>query len=265
MAYIMNDYNKSIRPLILVTNDDGVRAPGLKAMVDAVKDLGEVIVVAPAQPQSGQSSALSVNKPLRINEHEDYNGVRIFSVTGTPVDCVKLGLHSIVSHKPDFLFSGINHGSNSGNAITYSGTMGAVIEGCTEGICSVGFSLLHHSLAADFSLSSELVKELATRVVTNPLSTHQCLNINIPAKVVPEGARVCRAAIGHWSEQYERYLDPQGKPFYWLTGRFINEEPNAIDTDEYWLSKNYISVVPVTPDQTLFSAIDPMSKVFNIS
>lgn len=260
----MNDYNAFRRPLILVTNDDSVKAPGLMAMVNAVKDFGDVIVVAPAEPQSGQSSALSVDRPLRINKHEDYNGARVFSVTGTPVDCVKLGLHSIVPRKPDFLFSGINHGSNSGNAITYSGTMGAVIEGCTEGICSVGFSLLHHSLAADFSLSSDLVKELVSRVVNTPTATHQCLNINIPAKIVPEGARVCRAAIGHWSEQYERYIDPQGKPFYWLTGRFINEEPNATDTDEYWLSRNYISIVPVSPDQTLFSAIEPTSKVFNI-
>lgn len=251
------------KPLILITNDDGIHASGLKAMVDAAKHFGDVIVVAPSDPRSGQSSALSVNSPLRIREHEDYEGARMFSVTGTPVDCVKLALHSIVPRRPDFLFSGINHGSNSGNAIIYSGTMGAVIEGCTEGICSVGFSLLHHSLKADFALSAEWVYNIVRQVVANPLPAHTCLNINIPAKVVPVGVKVCRAAIGHWSEQYERYLDPHGNPFYWLTGRFINEEPEATDTDEYWLAHQYISVVPVTPDQTLLSAIPTMSLIYD--
>lgn len=255
---------KNSRPLILVTNDDGIQAPGIMAMVEAVKQFGDVIVVAPAEPQSAMSSALTVNRPLRINEHGNIDGVRLFSVSGTPVDCVKLALHAIVPRRPDFLFAGINHGSNSGNAITYSGTMGAVIEGCTEGIVSTGFSLLHHSMAADFTLSAPMVKELAGRIIEHGLEPHTCLNINIPARVVPVGAKVCRAALGHWSEQYERYEDPHGVPFYWLTGRFINEEPEATDTDEYWLNQGYISVVPSTPDQTRYADIPALSPILNI-
>lgn len=251
--------------LILITNDDSIDAPGLKALIDIARPFGDVFVVAPSEPQSGQSSALSVNKPLRINEHADYNGARMFSVTGTPVDCVKLALDTIVPRKPDLLLSGINHGSNSGNAITYSGTMGAVLEGITEKIPSIGFSLLHHSLKADFSLSRPLSSLILEKAVASlPFPDETGLNINIPARIVPLGARVCRAARGHWSQQYERYLDPNGNPFYWLTGRFINEEPDATDTDEYFLNNGYISIVPVTPEQTKFSAIPSLSKALDI-
>ena len=252
--------------LILITNDDSINAPGLKALIDAARPFGDIIAVAPALPQSGQSSALSVNKPLRINELPDYNGARMFSVSGTPVDCVKLALDAIVPRKPDLLLSGINHGSNSGNAITYSGTMGAVLEGITEQITSIGFSLLHHSIKADFTLSAPLVTEIISRVVNlGGLPPMTGLNVNIPAKIVPLGARVCRAARGHWSEEYERYVDPSGNPFYWLTGRFVNEEPDATDTDEYFLDRGYISIVPVTPEQTQFTAIAPLSDSLNLS
>ncbi|MBD5170606.1 MAG: 5'/3'-nucleotidase SurE [Bacteroidales bacterium] len=252
--------------LILITNDDSINAPGLKALIDAARPFGDIIAVAPALPQSGQSSALSVNKPLRINELPDYNGARMFSVSGTPVDCVKLALDAIVPRKPDLLLSGINHGSNSGNAITYSGTMGAVLEGITEQITSIGFSLLHHSIKADFTLSASLVTEIISRVVNlGGLPPMTGLNVNIPAKIVPLGARVCRAARGHWSEEYERYVDPSGNPFYWLTGRFVNEEPDATDTDEYFLDRGYISIVPVTPEQTQFTAIAPLSDSLNLS
>ena len=178
---------------------------------------------------------------------------------------MKLALHAIVPRKPDFLFSGVNHGSNSGNSITYSGTMGAVLEGCMQGIPSVGFSLLHHSLKADFTLSAPFVRSIAQKVVEKGLPVGVCLNVNIPAKVVPEGVRVCRAAKGYWTEEYRRYLDPAGRPFYLLTGHFVNIEPDADDTDEYWLARRHVSVVPVTPDQSCVSAIKPLSDRFNAS
>lgn len=252
------------RPLIMISNDDSISAPGLFELVDVASKYGDVWVVAPAQPHSGQSSALTVGAPLKIKEvPSDKEGVRLFTVDGTPVDCVKLGLHAIVPRKPDFLLSGINHGSNSGTAIIYSGTMGAVLEGSMEQIPSVGFSLLHHSMKADFSLGIEFVDKIVADVVSNGLPEGICLNVNIPAKVVPAGIRVCRAAKGHWSEEYKRYLDPQGNPFYWLTGRFVNEEPEATDTDEYWLDRNFISVVPVTPDMTSFNSIKSLSGRFN--
>ncbi len=254
------------RPLILITNDDSIEAPGIHVLVDVVKEFGDVYIVAPAHPHSGQSAAITVGSPLRITELPDApDGVRYFTVNGTPVDCIKLALHAIVPRKPDFLFSGINHGSNSGTAITYSGTMGAVLEGCMNGIPSVGFSLLHHSMKADFSLSKEYVHSLTAKIIEKGLPQRVCLNINIPAKVVPEGVRVCRAARGHWSEEYKRYLDPSGNPFYWLTGRFVNAEPDATDTDEYWLARRIISIVPVTPDQSYIPAIKPLSERFNVS
>ena len=241
-----------MRPLALITNDDSIAASGLKRLIDCALDEGcDVIAVAPVTPQSGMSSAISVDKPLRISQRPDYREARMYTVSGTPVDCIKLALSEICPRKPDFVFSGINHGSNSGNAITYSGTMGAVLEGCTNKIVSVGFSLCDHSLKADFSLSMPFIRQIMARVMKDGLPDYVALNVNIPAKVVPLGVKVCRAARGHWSEEYARYTDPMGKPFYWLTGRFVNDDKDATDTDEYWLANNYISLVPVTPDQSI--------------
>lgn len=256
-----------MKPLILITNDDSIEAPGLRKLIEAAEGAcpdADIIAVAPLRAQSGMSSAITVDNPLRIAERPDFLGARMFTVSGTPVDCVKLALDAIVPRKPTLLLSGINHGSNSGNAITYSGTMGAVLEGCTVGIPSVGFSLCHHSMKADFDLSLPFVRELIKRVAASSLPDYTALNVNIPARVVPRGAKVCRAARGHWSEEYRRFTDPQGRPFYWLTGRFVNEEPQSTDTDEYWLAHNYISVVPVTPDQTAVGQMAALSADFDL-
>lgn len=253
-----------MKPLILITNDDGIEAPGLDVLVRLASTFGDVVAVAPLTPQSGQSSAITVDGPLRIKEYEDRHGARRFSVSGTPVDCVKLALNSIVARRPALLLSGVNHGSNSGNAITYSGTIGAVIEGCTVGIPSVGFSLCHHSIRANFSLSEKFMASIIKDVLENGLPDYVALNINIPAHVVPKGIRACRAARGHWSEEYARYVDPHGNPYFWLTGRFVNEEPDATDTDEYWLGQNFISLVPVTPDQTAVAQITDAAGRFNV-
>lgn len=256
---------ENTRPLILITNDDSIEAPGLLHLATIARTMGDVIVVAPERPQSGQSSALTVGAPLRINEvTSDLEGVRMFTVNGTPVDCVKLAMHAIVPRKPDALFSGINHGSNSAVNVLYSGTMGAVLEGCLLGIPSVGFSLLHHSLKADFSMSTAHIADIASKVIASGLPQGVCLNVNIPAKVIPEGVNVCRAARGYWTDEYKRYLDPQGIPFYWLTGHFINEEPDATDTDEYWLKCRHISVVPVSADMTAASAIKELAQRFDV-
>lgn len=251
------------RPLILITNDDAIDAPGLDVLVRIASDFGDVIAVAPTRPQSGKSSAITVDAPLRINQLPDRHGARRFTVSGTPVDCVKLGLDAIVPRKPDLILSGINHGSNSGNAITYSGTMGAVLEGCTIGIPSVGFSLCHHSIRADFSLSERYVRMIIEKVMAGGLPDYTCLNVNIPARVVPKGIRVCRAARGHWTQEYARMMDPHGNPCYWLTGRFVNEEPQATDTDESWLDRGYISAVPCTPDQTQRDFLIPLARILD--
>ncbi len=258
----MSEISTSRRPLILISNDDSINAPGIHTLVDCVSHLGDVIVVAPEQPHSGMSSAFTVNAALRITSRPDYNGARMFTVNGTPVDCIKLGLYAVAPRRPDLVLAGINHGSNSGTSIVYSGTMGAALEACMEGIPSVGFSLLHHSMKADFSLSAPMVTSIVEDVLAKGLPKGVCLNVNIPAKVVPEGVKVCRAARGHWSDGYSRYLDPHGNPFYWLKGRFVNEDIEATDTDEYWLARNYISVVPVSPDMTDASAIRGMAGRF---
>ena len=252
-------------PLILITNDDSINAPGIHCLAEAVKHLGDVYVVAPLHPRSGQSAALTVNGPLFINEIEQppVEGVRMFTVNGTPVDCVKLALHTIVPRRPDLILSGINHGSNAAINVTYSGTMGAVLEGCMNGIPSVGFLLLSHSMKADFSFGMPFIVDIVKNVLEQGLPFYQCLNVNIPSKVAPAGVRVCRAARGHWSEEYKRYIDPSGNPFFWLTGRFVNDEPEATDTDEYWLHHRHISVVPVCPDVTDTASIAKLAGRFN--
>jgi len=251
------------KPLILISNDDGADAPGLHYLIDRVRHLGDIIAVAPKLPQSGMSSAITVNNPLRINLHEDYNGVPVYSVTGTPVDCVKLALHTIVPRRPDVMLSGVNHGSNSGNSVIYSGTMGATMEAAMTGIPSVGYSLLHHSLAADFSETGKWIELITKRVMDNGLPDGICLNVNFPAKCKIEGIKTVRAARGYWTQEYTEYTDPHGKPFYWLTGRFHNIEPDDNQTDEYWLAQGYGSVVPVRMDQSATDAVATVSALLD--
>lgn len=252
------------RPIILMSNDDGITAPGLKYMIEAMKDMGEIIVVAPDGPRSGQASAITVDAPLRIVRKPDYMGAQMWAVSGTPVDCVKLGMHAVVPRKPALLVSGINHGSNSGNSVIYSGTMGAVMEGCMVGIPSVGFSLLHHSWAADFSECGKYVREISARVLAQGLPDGVCLNVNIPARCVPKGVKMACASLGHWTEEYTRYDDPHGKPFYWLTGHYVDAEPNNAMTDNYWLDREYVTVVPVRPDQTATDAMGAIASILDV-
>lgn len=253
-----------MKPLILITNDDSISAKGLRYLVDCVADMADIYVVAPDQPHSGQSSAFTVNAPLHIKEHEDYNGAKMRSVTGTPVDCVKLAMHHIVPRRPDLLLSGVNHGSNAGNSVIYSGTMGAAFEGCMLGIPSIGYSLLHHSLKADFTECTPHIIDITRRVLAEGLPEGVCLNVNFPAKVKIEGMKVVRAAKSHWTEEYQEYLDPHGKPFFWLTGRIINEEQGNPDTDLYWLDRNYGTVVPVRADQNATDAIPAVASLLSL-
>lgn len=251
-----------MKPLILISNDDGIYAKGLRYLVDCVSEYGEVYVVAPDQPQSGQSSAFTVETPLRVKDHEEYNGARIFSVSGTPVDCVKLAMHHIVPRRPDIMLSGVNHGSNAGNSVIYSGTMGAAFEASMQGIPAVGFSLLHHSIKADFSECTPWVKAITRIVMEHGLPEGVALNVNFPAKVKIEGVKVVRSARSHWTEEYKEYLDPHGKPFYLLTGDLVNDEPESADTDLYWLDRNYATAVPVRADQNALDAIPGLAAEF---
>lgn len=252
------------KPLIFISNDDSVEAPGLRHLIDCVADMGDIIAVAPAEPHSGQSSAITVNRPLRLKECDSYHGARILSVDGTPVDCVKLGLHAVVDRRPDIMLSGCNHGSNAGNCITYSGTMGAAIEATMAGIPAIGYSLLDHSMKADFSRTVPYIRNITEKVLASGLERGICLNVNFPADVDIEGLKVVRAARGYWSEEYKEYTDPFGKPFYWLTGRFVNIEPDDSATDEYWLVRNYATVVPARADQSAIDCIDAVSNLLGL-
>lgn len=250
------------RPLILVSNDDGIEAPGLRYLIHCISQFGDVIAVAPDSPRSGQSSAITVEQPLAIRKHEDFAGAAMYSVSGTPVDCVKLAMHTLVDRTPSLMVCGINHGSNAGNCVMYSGTMGAVKEACTVGIPAVGFSLLHHSWEADFSECGSYIETISREVLANGLPEGVCLNVNIPALCVPKGMRTLRAAKGYWTEEYRDYKSPAGRTFYMLTGRFVNGEPEADDTDLYWLDREYVSVVPVAIDETAADSLPDMKKRF---
>mgnify|MGYP000759397872 FL=1 len=236
------------RPLILITNDDGVEAPGLHRLIETASAVGDVVAVAPSLPQSGMSSAITVNAALFIKEHPGYDGARVYSVNGKPVDCVKLALKALTGRKPDLLLSGINHGSNAGNSVVYSGTMGAAAEGCMAGIPSIGFSLTHHSIKADFGPGLPYVDKIMRDVLVNGLPEGICLNVNIPARCEPCGIKVTKAARGYWTEEYQEYTSPHGQPFYWLQGNFVNIDEGDTDTDEYWLDRQYVTVVPYRPE-----------------
>jgi 5'-nucleotidase len=234
-----------MKKLILISNDDSIDARGIHILAESVKHLGEVWVVAPAEQHSGQSSSMTFSAPLRIQEHTSTtDGIRLFSVSGTPVDCVKLALHQILPRTPDLVLAGINHGSNAGNSVIYSGTMGAVFEGCMAGIPSIGYSLLDHDMQADFSECVPYIKALTQKVMERGLPEGVCLNVNFPTKVKVEGMKIVRAARSHWTEEYKEYHDPHGQPFYWLTGKQINEDEGNPETDLYWLDRNYATCVP---------------------
>jgi len=253
-------------PTILICNDDGVDAPGLRFLIGAVGRLGHVVAVAPSGPRSGQSSAITVNTPIRITRRNDFNGAEVYAVDGTPADCVKLAMHTVLSgRRPDVMLSGINHGSNAGNCVIYSGTMGAVFEACMIGIPAIGFSLLHHSWQADFSQCGPYVTRITESVLAHGLPDGICLNVNIPACCVPEGMKVVGSGKGYWTEEYVDYKDPQGNPFYLLSGRYIETAPENRNTDTYWLKRGYVTVVPVRPDPTAGDAIKRISDMLGLN
>lgn len=253
--------NMEKRPLILICNDDGYDARGIDHLTRIAATMGDVVVVAPDSAQSGKSSALTVNAPLMLTSHPDKDGAKIYSVNGTPVDCVKIAIHAVLDRKPDLLLSGINHGSNAAINNIYSGTMGAAMEGCILGIPSVGYSLLSHSPEADFTPLTPFIREITSKVLAGGLPEGVCLNVNFPARCTPMGIKVVRGAKGHWSEEYQDFATPHGTPFFWLTGKFHNEEPDNPETDEYWLGRGYGTVVPIRPDQTANDKINVITDL----
>jgi 5'-nucleotidase len=247
------------RPLILITNDDGADAKGIEVLTELMTQIGDVVVVAPDGPRSAQSNALTVTHPIRFKLLEERDGLVRYSCTGTPTDCVKLALNEIFDKQPNLIVSGINHGSNSAINVIYSGTMGAVLEGCENGILSIGFSLCDYSLNADFSSFEPFILQITREALKNGLPHATCLNVNAPTgKIV--GVRVVRQCDGRWTKEFEKRTDPHGRAYYWLTGSFENHEPTSEDTDEWALEHGFVSVVPTKIDLTAYQAIEAIGK-----
>lgn len=249
------------KPLILVSNDDGITAPGIRNLVEAVKHLGEVVIVAPDSPQSAMGHAVTISKPLRLNQTDIYGDIKAYQCSGTPADCVKLAVDKVLNRKPDLMVSGINHGSNSSINVLYSGTMSAAMEAAIEGIPAVGFSLCDFAYDADFSLAKKVATRIAENILEHGLPTATLLNVNIPKITENEfkGVRICRQAVAKWKEEFDERIDPNGRKYFWLTGKFINNDTGE-DTDEWALANNYASVVPVMFDLTAHHAMPRLNS-----
>lgn len=250
------------KPLILVTNDDSIVAPGIRALIEVMKEIGEVIVVAPDSPQSAMGHAITVNNTITLDKvNLDKEIEHEYSCSGTPVDCVKIAVREILKRKPDLCVSGINHGSNSSINVIYSGTMSAAVEAGIEGIPAIGFSLLDYSWDADFEPFKKYVKKIALNVLEKGLPEGVILNVNFPKLKSEElkGIKICRQAKAAWIEEFDKRINPMGKEYYWLSGKFVNNDKGE-DTDEWALQNGYISIVPVQFDLTAYHAISQLNN-----
>ncbi len=253
------------RRLIFLTNDDGYRSRGMEAMIALARRFGDVLVVAPEEPQSGMSQAFTMSRPLFLRKVKEEEGLRIYAFSGTPVDCVKMAFdHLLEGRRADLVLSGINHGSNAATNVLYSGTMGAAIEGSFYGAPSVGISVDDHSPDADFEGAVRYGELILKTLFESDLKTPLCLNVNLPAIPADQlkGIRITRQTAGYWREKFVRHEDPRGREYYWLTGEFINTEPEAEDTDEWAMKHGYVAVVPVQVDMTDHSRLSELQEVF---
>ena len=254
---------KKDQPVILVTNDDGITAPGIRNLVDAVKDLGKIVVVAPDKPQSGMGHAITIGHPLRMHAVQSFDGIEAYQCTGTPVDCVKLAVDKILHRKPDICLSGINHGANHSINVIYSGTMSAAVEAAIESIPSIGFSLLDYSIEADFTAAKLYARNIVMKMLGTKLDKHTILNVNFPAvdmKLI-KGVKLCRQAYAKYEEDFLERDDPHGRKYFWLTGEFVNFDKGK-DTDVWALENNYVSIVPVQFDMTNYALKTKLEKTW---
>ena len=253
------------KPLIFLTNDDGVNAKGLRMLIETLRQEARLLVVAPEQAQSGMGHAITLTRPLYLKKVTDEPGLSVYACNGTPVDCVKIAFDCMMLGKemPSLVVSGINHGSNSAINVLYSGTMGAAIEGGFYDIPSIGFSLLDHDEDADFSAALSYVRPIIERAMnSDTLGRPLCLNVNVPNLPADriKGIKACRQNRGFWREEFERRQDPRGQDYYWITGYFHNTEPGAQDTDEWALDHGYVSIVPIQVDLTNYRQLERMKR-----
>ncbi len=247
---------KNKKPLILITNDDGFRAKGIRTLTAYLKDIADIVVFAPDQPQSGMSSAITSINPLRYFLYKQEENVTTYVCNGTPVDCVKLAM-TVLDKKPDMIFSGINHGSNAAISVLYSGTMGAAIEGCIFGIPSVGMSLCDFETDADFSQSGMIATKIAEKVWKEKLPKGVCLNVNVPKGEV-KGLQIAAQTKGKWSGEYFASKDAAQRDVFWLRGYFDNWEEDNKNSDEWALTNGYAAIVPVKIDMTHYETIEQL-------
>lgn len=250
--------------LIFLTNDDGYSSRGMQALISLAREFGRVVVVAPEEPQSGMSQAFTMSRPLFLRKVREEEGLVVYAFSGTPVDCVKMAFdHLLEERRVDLVISGINHGSNSATNILYSGTMGAAIEGSFYGSPSIGISVDDHSPDADFEGAVYYAREIIKQILESKIKSPLCLNINLPAIPLSQikGVKVCRQTKGYWREKFVRCEDPRGREYYWLTGEFINSEPNAEDSDEWAMKSGYVAVVPVQVDMTDYARTQELKQL----
>lgn len=247
--------------LIFLTNDDGYSSRGMEALIGVARKFGRVVVVAPEDAQSGMSQAFTMNRPLFLRKVREEEGLKVYAFSGTPVDCVKMAFdHLLEDRRVDLVLSGINHGSNSAVNVLYSGTMGAAIEGSFYGCPSIGLSVDDHSPDADFEGAVRYGEAIIRAVLEAKPATPLCLNVNLPAIPADElkGVRLCRQTAGYWRERFVRHEDPRGREYFWLTGEYVNAEPEAEDTDEWAVRHGYVAVVPVQVDMTDYRRMEEL-------
>ncbi len=254
-----------MKPLILITNDDSINSKGIKTLIEVMAKIGEIVVVAPDSHMSGMSHAITLNSLLRLKKSKLYTNITAYECSGTPADCVKIAKHEILKgRKIDLVVSGINHGLNTSISVLYSGTMAATLEAGLEGIPAIGFSLDDFASDADFSHIKTPIKSIAKSVLENGNSQNLILNVNFPAKSSEEikGIKICRQNKGNWIESFEKRLDMNGKPYYWMGGGFEDAEPEAADTDVWAVKNNYVSIVPCQIDLTNYRQIETLKSIF---
>jgi 5'-nucleotidase len=250
-----------MRPLIFVTNDDGISSKGIKSLIEVAIEFGDVLIIAPDKPQSGMGHAITVNQILRLEQSFLFEGLSAYTCSGTPVDCVKLGIYEVMHRKPDLIISGINHGENTSTNVLYSGTMSAAVEGAMENIPSIGFSLADFQSNADFSEVQDIARIIIKKALMSDFPANVCLNVNVPKKsdIKIKGIKVCKQAHAFWEDRFDKRLDQFGKPYYWLTGEFLKEDTSE-DTDLFALQNGYASVVPTQFDMTAYKVMEEFKK-----
>lgn len=258
IKYEMKMENK--KPVIFISNDDGYDAKGINELIQFLRPLGNLVVVAPDSPRSGMSQALTAATPITLRKISEEPGLKIYKCSGTPADCVKLGGHLMLPEKPDIVIGGINHGDNSSVNVHYSGTMGVVKEGCLRGIPSVAFSICDHSSDADFSPLKDSIQQITKQVLEKGLPSRVCLNVNYPLTTSFKGTRICRQAEGAWTKEWECLKRSSGTPYYFLTGEFADVTPLQEDSDHWALENGYIAITPTTVDLTAYEVLEDLKK-----